>query len=84
MLIWALAYAALNRISCRSLTGINTTRAQDMPLFHFLPNQNDYDNLKVRMEVIVMRILKKYMDAFKDCDVVDHIPHDFTEDSSKK
>ncbi|KAJ8300936.1 hypothetical protein KUTeg_022455 [Tegillarca granosa] len=84
MLMWALSFAALNRIGFRDLESNIKRKAQDMALFHFLPNQDDYNNLKVRMEVMMMRILKEYFNAFKEVDVVDHIPHDYSEDSSKK
>ncbi|KAJ8300508.1 hypothetical protein KUTeg_022027 [Tegillarca granosa] len=84
MLMWALSFAALNRIGLRDLESNITRKAQDMALFHFLPNQDDYNNLKVRMEVMVLRILKEYFNAFKEVDVVDHIPHDYSEDSCKK
>ncbi|KAJ8311298.1 hypothetical protein KUTeg_011150, partial [Tegillarca granosa] len=82
--LWALAFACRNRIGFRHLSEQDTRQATTMSLHLFLPEQDDYEKLRARMIVIDMRILKKYLQIFADCEVNQHIPHDYSEESSKR
>ena len=84
MHMWALAFAARNRIGFGHLTSEATVRAQDIPLHLFLPTKYDAELQRNRMEVIVQRILRDHMPEFQDCVVCDHIPHDYSAESSIK
>lgn len=55
-----------------------------MPLHMFLPSEDDYSNLKIRMEVIVSRIIKDHLQVFNETNVIEHIPHQYSEESSMK
>ena len=82
--MWALAYAAQNRIGFNHETSEETMRAKDIPLYLLLPTRDDYTLLKHRMEVIVMRILKSHLDLLKECVVPEHVHHQFSQESAEK
>ena len=84
MHLWALAFAAQNRIGFNHLLSQETVRAQDIALHLFLPTKDDNNLLRNRMEIIVQRILKDHMNVFADCDVCEHITHDYSTESASK
>ena len=54
------------------------------PLHMYLPSPDEYDNLRIRMEVIVMRITKEHIPAFSLCDVPMHVEHQYSYESSQR
>ena len=84
MFLWALAFAARNRVGFSHLTSTETIRAQEIPLHLLLPTKDDNELLKNRMEIIVQRILKQHMTTFNECFVCDHVPHDYSCESDEK
>ena len=82
--MWALCFAAKNRVNFRHLPDDNNIPVQDIPLHLYLPSQDEYDNLKMRMEVIAMRIIKEHIPAFSECEVQQHIPHQYSFESSMR
>uniref|UniRef100_A0A8W8ILQ2 DUF6589 domain-containing protein n=1 Tax=Magallana gigas TaxID=29159 RepID=A0A8W8ILQ2_MAGGI len=83
MMLWALAYGAVNRIPTTHLSD-SCVKAADIPLQKFLPMEEDITEIKKRMEIIVARIIQKNMPYFHSCTVVSHIRHSFWRESSKK
>ncbi|XP_070542604.1 uncharacterized protein [Ptychodera flava] len=88
MLMWAMAYAAKNRITFRHLDNEKSTvRACEIPLTTFIPSQDTYTNLRRRMEIIVSRIICDHFVHFStyyaDC-VPNHVPHDYSLESARK
>lgn len=83
MMLWALAYGAVNRIPTTHLSD-SCVNAADIPLQKFLPMEEDITEIKKRMEIIVARIIQKNMPYFHSCTVVSHIRHSFWRESSKK
>jgi hypothetical protein len=58
MLLWANAYAALNRVDRSNLIGNSLTLdAAQIELDNYLPSKQDLDVLRERMEVMASRIL---------------------------
>ncbi len=82
-----MTFGALNRIPSTHLSDEDTTKASDIPLDAFLPDNTDWAGLKSRMAVIVQRIIANHCGAvnatFGD-EVVEHIPNDLSELSSQK
>ena len=86
----ALSYMAINRVFTTPLpnTDINTlTKAVDIPVEVFVPNDKDFSCLRSRMEVIVGRILTRHFrwfrENFSECSTP-HIVHDHFIESSQK
>ena len=87
VILCANAYAVKNRVSFRNLDGFtNTIKAKDIPLYAFLPNQDDYDALRIRMETLVARILTKHVGCFKKYAhlVNHHVEHEYSHESRMK
>ena len=53
-----------------------------MLINNYLPDTDNFLNMKTRMEVIVMRILKEHLAAFNTTPVIQHIPHQYSDESS--
>jgi hypothetical protein len=87
MLLWANAYAALNRVDRSELMGNTLTLdAVEIPISAYVPSSNDLDELRERMEIIVSRILCQHVPHFKQFynDVVCwHISHQYSAESAK-
>lgn len=83
MMLWALAYGAVNRIPTTHLSD-SCVNATDIPLRKFLPMEEDITEIKKRIEIIVARIIQKNMPYFHSCTVVSHIRQGFWRESSKK
>ena len=75
MMLWALAYAAENRVSTTHFSN-TALDAAEIPNQKFLPMAD--------MEVIVARIIKQEMPYFNNCNVPQHIRHKFWREASKK
>lgn len=87
MLLWANAYAALNRVENRHGAFCKTLRASDLPLSTFLHDMADAEFLRERMERIVGRILVNHIPHFTEHYhnvVVWHIPHQHSQESARK
>eukprot|EP00057_Strongylocentrotus_purpuratus_P026345 XP_011680819.1 PREDICTED: uncharacterized protein LOC105446111 [Strongylocentrotus purpuratus] len=77
-------YAVKNRVSFRGMTDNSTTKAKDLPIKSFLPSQDDYDQLRRRMEAIVSRILVVNLQEYADEQPNDHIQHQYSAESARK
>ena len=89
MLLWANAFITGNRVSFRHLYHADTVYvpASIIPLDVILPSQDDYDSVRFRMEILVERILCKYIEHFKQYYseiTVAHIPHIYSGEAEKK
>lgn len=77
-----------HRISFLQMESDEYTRtlATDIPISTFLPDDDDWSRLTERMNVLVQRILVKSIPnlAGKKEEVCWHIPHQYSEESSKK
>jgi len=88
MLLWANAYAALNRVDIKGLDEQRQVmRAADIPLSAYLPSNEDRTALRERMAVIVGRILVENIPFFSQycrSGVIHHVSHRFTTESAVK
>ena len=88
MMLWANSFAAKSRVAFHeSTTTSNSLAARDIPLAAYLPNADDYESLRQRMEIVVSRILQHHVPFFAShCSsaVIHHIPHEFTDKSALK
>ncbi|XP_048736103.2 uncharacterized protein LOC125651518 [Ostrea edulis] len=84
MMLWALCFAAKNRISFRDLDTVdNTFSVTDIGLQNYLPSDTDWRILRSRMEHLVQKIVQVYFPQFSEMDVKD-TPHQYTQQSQKK
>ena len=67
-----------NKINFRHLNDDTT-----IPLHLYLPTMDSYNNLRYRIEVMAMRIIKEHLPSFSDCDVAMHIGHQYSHGSAK-
>ncbi|XP_053406393.1 uncharacterized protein LOC123566698 [Mercenaria mercenaria] len=87
MMMWAMSYAAINRIGFFHLRDDSTVKAVDLPLETFLPDQCDIETTTQRMVVIVSRILTHFLPNLKQHYQqipISHIQHKFSRESSLK
>ncbi|CAC5378016.1 unnamed protein product [Mytilus coruscus] len=63
--LWALAYMAKNRIPTVTLRDKTTIQASCIPVEKFIPSPSDFHLLKERLEVIIKRILTRYVEIFR-------------------
>eukprot|EP00057_Strongylocentrotus_purpuratus_P016909 XP_011671383.1 PREDICTED: uncharacterized protein LOC100889150 [Strongylocentrotus purpuratus] len=70
--------AVKNRISFRDLQEEAPKKACELPLTVYLPNQGDYEELRMRMQVMVERILQANLSLFANQPVTGHIPHEYS------
>jgi hypothetical protein len=84
MHMWALAYAAKNRVTIDPLNVPSppTTPAKEMPLHTFLPNDDDWSFLATEMASLVQAIVCKHFKFFENC--MDTHPRPFVAESSRK
>ncbi|CAC5393732.1 unnamed protein product [Mytilus coruscus] len=71
--MWALAYAAVNRVQTTNLPTDDHVPASTIPLKSFLPSDEDIIDLKKRLIFEVESIAAEYLQAFKS-----HSPKPFT------
>ena len=76
------SFAVKDRVSFEGDDPEARVAAADMPLHTFLPTQEDFDNLKERMIVIVQRILREQ--AGISTDAPNHIKHKYSDQSCSK
>ena len=78
-----MCYADKNRVNCRHAGGQDqpTLRAQDIPLQRFLPSEQDYEMLKERMQIVLGRIICRYMPYFME-HFSDLVTHNFEHEHS--
>ncbi|VDI29105.1 Hypothetical predicted protein [Mytilus galloprovincialis] len=62
--LWDLAYIAKNRIPTITLRDKTTIHASCIAVENFMPFPSDFDLLKERLEVIIKRILSKFLVVF--------------------
>ena len=88
MLIWAMAYAAKNRVNCRQqVVEREVKRATEIPIDVFVPSEQTFDSIRQRMGIIVQRILCQHMPHFEEHyadTVIQHIHHEHSDESAKK
>ncbi|XP_041462410.1 uncharacterized protein LOC121413598 [Lytechinus variegatus] len=82
--VGANSYAVKNRISFHDVENQNTLTASDLPIMTYLPSQDDYEDLRKRMCILVERILKDNLNIFANESVISHIPHEYSKESSQK
>ncbi|XP_063954348.1 uncharacterized protein LOC129259624 isoform X2 [Lytechinus pictus] len=82
--VGANSYAVKNRISFRDVENQDTLTASDLPIMTYLPSQDDYEDLRKRMCILVERILKDNLNIFANESVILHIPHEYSKESSQK
>ncbi|XP_052217447.1 uncharacterized protein LOC127835183 [Dreissena polymorpha] len=84
MLLWANCFATLDRISftSSSCSWEETVPASSIDLKTFLPSDEDWKQLRSRMELIVARTLASILDL--DIPVQQHLPHKYSTESAKK
>ena len=79
-LIWAMSYAVENRVPAKPVFVTHPMLAQDIPLTDLLPSPDDFALLRARLVVIIKRVLVECVPFFSGLDVVEHIPHEFTDE----
>ncbi|CAC5386074.1 unnamed protein product [Mytilus coruscus] len=86
----ALGYIAINRLQTTHLNrkfDEDLKKAAELPSDIFVPNKNDFELLSNRMNVMVARIITRYLPwfnaNFSDC-VTSHMLHEYSLDSSKR
>ncbi|VDI07571.1 Hypothetical predicted protein [Mytilus galloprovincialis] len=57
---------AENRIPTVNLSNNETMSVIDIPVPTFLPSEEDFQQLKIRMAVMVERVISKYLVKYKD------------------
>lgn len=87
--LWALAFAAVNRISFHELsTESHTVPAKHLDLNTFIPSKHDWDTLKDRMVVLATRMLVtsglSHIISLGEDAVTWHIPHEYSAESTCK
>lgn len=80
----ALAFATMNRVSFSHLTDESTIKASDLPLSTFLPTLEDLAIIYDHMVIMVKRIAKRYFTYFKECNVPEHILHEYSVEMAMK
>ncbi|XP_041456408.1 uncharacterized protein LOC121408819 [Lytechinus variegatus] len=70
--------AAKNRVPFRHLPEETPKKACELSVSVYLPNQLDYFELRMRMQVIIERILQANLALFADYLVTEHIPHEYS------
>ena len=82
------AFATRDRVPSGHLSDTEPTAndVRNITTEQFLPNQKDEEDLKEEMVIMVKRILTKRMKAFNHLEdkVVQHIPHEYSKESSLK
>nr|XP_022309155.1 uncharacterized protein LOC111114903 [Crassostrea virginica] len=84
MMLWALSFCAENRIYTTGFTSEEVVKAVDIPIEKFLPMKDDLQEVRNRMEIIVMHIIQQNVPFFASSKVVTHIRHKYWRESSKK
>jgi hypothetical protein len=81
-LIWANAFAVLNRIAVDMAVQGPLRTAKEIPLTDILPSPQDFKELHSRLVVMVTRILVECVPYFNDSrdQVVDHIGHMYSDE----
>ena len=69
------SFALKDRVAYSGKNGDARVSAASLPLYTFLPCQQDYAMLKKRMVVIVQRILREHTALYRTAQAEDHIPH---------
>ena len=62
----------------------SSLEVEEISIFDLLPTTEDEVAHKAEMTVIVERILCEEMEVFKNLEVMWHIPHKYSKESSKK
>lgn len=89
MMIWAMAFSFVHRVPYNGAIHEEHPLEKPTSLNHecYLPNEHDFDKLKLRMAHMVSRIVCTYLPHFRnhyrDC-VEWNIKHDHSEESTKK
>lgn len=87
MKLWALSYAAKNRIPSSLLDSHLTCPAKDIPLENFLPTTGDVECVQARVKYMVSKITVNHIpfinENFKSC-IPRHIRHHYWRESSKQ
>lgn len=76
-LMWAMCFAVVHRQPTLHMQDQDTIKAVDVTPNAFLPSEKDWDTLRQRQVIIVMRILADNLPCFHNVGkyVVQHIPH---------
>ena len=77
-------FALKDRVAYDDENGDARVSATSMPLYTFLPCQEDYAILKERMVVIVQRILREHTTLYRAAEAVHHIPHKYATEVAVK
>ena len=86
MHLWANAYAVKNRVEITDESS-HVEQAQDLPLSIYFHSQEDEENLRERMSILVSRIVCHHIPHFKEnySDVVcRHVKHEFSKEMKQK
>ena len=84
MMLWALAYAAKNRIATTMYNSDVVCPASDISIESYLPTEDDIYEMQKRMNYVIKRILNNHMPAFTPSNVKRHVRHQHWRESSKK
>lgn len=88
MMVWAIAYAAQNRVQYPMMEDSNNTiKCRDIPLSAYFPNPEDSSAIRYPMKVLVSRILLQNIPYFEECykdTVTWHILHPHSEEASHR
>ena len=88
MHLWANAYAVKNRVNFSHLEENQLCLdASDIPLSEYLPSHADMCTIRSRVVVVVTRIIAEHIPHFHqyyDDTIVNHIEHQYSEESSKQ
>nr|XP_022336247.1 uncharacterized protein LOC111132716 [Crassostrea virginica] len=83
MMLWALCFAAKNRISFCDLSEDDVCSVRDIGIEKYLPSVRDWQELKQRMEHVVQIIVKRHFSQFNEVDIPSCL-HEYSDISSKK
>lgn len=84
MMLWALSFCVENRIYTTGFTSEEVVKAVDTPIEKRLPMKDDLQEVRNRMEIIVMHIIQQNVPFFASSKVVTHIRHKYWRESSKE
>ena len=87
MMLWALSYAAENRVKTTNLTLNTVVPATSIHISNLFPSEGELGSIRMRMKTIVGRIITANIpflkDNFKGC-VPKHLRHKYWREASKK
>ena len=86
MKLWAMCLAAKNRVPYKGPSDVTTKAAKDIPLKQFVLSNEDWEEFKAYMMVLVQRVLVDHIPHLQQFKHVppEHVLHEYSEEMGKK